>query len=1086
MPSYIKILLLIFSTLLIQNANAGWVTDEGSGGDAQICSVTVSTDNGDDQNSLRRKLERGFNLNGEKDPKFCRKKIILKSDVNLKAPIIINNSNDGDGLIIESDSATQRVINASSVTGEFAIKIKSNKITLKNIVIKDASTNNAIYVESDYNIFENVLVENTSNGTGLFLDGDNNNITGLVATRNTNGLVINGINNTVTGSVFKENKNNGVTLNNSSANEVTKNAYYNNTGVAMHSPITDIAPTIESGTKISSSQYSVLISFDADVQRVELYRTFPKAGDVTLIGETTEFTSRTATFTFDANSGESVFAIAFLNKTTSAMSNVQPLSEFGSGNGGGNVLGCNGVPIESGTIINRICAVGVGSSELQDSDCDGIYDNKEDLNKNCQWDPSSGETDAKNSDSDGDGLFDGQEDKNKNGIQDEDETNPNDEDSDGDTIADGIEDQNKNGVRNTNESDPKSNDTDADGIPDNLEDVNQDGKWDDPIETKAFNNDTDLDGLKDGAEDKNNNGQVDPGESDPRKKDSDQDQLPDGNDLCPTDPDTTCTKPCIPGQAPDQSQDTDFDGIPDFWEDFNHTCVVDANETSPKKSDTDDDGSNDRLDPCPKNNDKSCITACVPGAQVAPQYDPDGDGVAYVDEDKNHNCIADGGETDFNKADTDMDGIIDGVEIKVGMDPLKKDSDNDGIDDGDEDLNKDGVMQDGETNPIKQDTDSDGTKDSLDACPSDPNPDCKNQCIQGKIPSDNIDSDSDGIANKFEDLDHDCNKDSGETSAFDNDTDKDGVHDGTEDINSNGLVDIGEMDPKKIDSDNDGIQDGTEDLNKNGQADPGETNPTKADSDGDGINDGQDSCALDADPKCEYQCVPGIAPSNPFQDSDNDGLKDTDEDKNLNCVADFGETDPAKADSDGDGLPDGLEDKNKNAIRDAGETDPKNVDSDGDGLSDGVEDKNKDGFVAQDECNPAVADTDGDGIADQFEDKNKNGIFEEGETSCYLADSDFDGINDGAEDANKNGKCDPGETCSNLDDTDGDGAKDGQELSQGTNPLLNKAEHLKKAQGTANGCSINKQARSASTNSYWLLALACLPALLVRSRRKKN
>jgi hypothetical protein len=57
-------------------------------------------------------------------------------------------------------------------------------------------------------------------------------------------------------------------------------------------------------------------------------------------------------------------------------------------------------------------------------------------------------------------------------------------------------------------------------------------------------------------------------------------------------------------------------------------------------------------------------------------------------------------------------------------------------------------------------------------------------------------------------------------------------------------------------------------------------------------------------------------------------------------------------DKDRDGLPDGIEDSNGNGIVDAGETDPLNEDSDGDGLLDGAEDSNGNGIVDAGETDP--------------------------------------------------------------------------------------------------------------------------------------
>ena len=64
-------------------------------------------------------------------------------------------------------------------------------------------------------------------------------------------------------------------------------------------------------------------------------------------------------------------------------------------------------------------------------------------------------------------------------------------------------------------------------------------------------------------------------------------------------------------------------------------------------------------------------------------FDSDDDGLADGVEDANHNGVVDSGETDPTLADSDDDGLSDGVEDAVGSDPNDRDSDDDGILDGD-------------------------------------------------------------------------------------------------------------------------------------------------------------------------------------------------------------------------------------------------------------------------------------------------------------------------------------------------------------------------------------------------------------------
>lgn len=57
-------------------------------------------------------------------------------------------------------------------------------------------------------------------------------------------------------------------------------------------------------------------------------------------------------------------------------------------------------------------------------------------------------------------------------------------------------------------------------------------------------------------------------------------------------------------------------------------------------------------------------------AAVAAVVDSDGDGLTDAEEDRNLNMVVDAGETDPMNADTDGDGVNDGVEVAQGSDPL--------------------------------------------------------------------------------------------------------------------------------------------------------------------------------------------------------------------------------------------------------------------------------------------------------------------------------------------------------------------------------------------------------------------------------
>lgn len=1050
----------VLLTLSVQpNVQAGWVTEGDVDGEpaGQTCTVNASIDNLEELGSLRAKVESGYNAQNETSTKFCSKKILITRNVKLDSPLVIDNDTDTDGLIIEG-TGNNPIINVSGVNG-CAITINSNKITLKNLTIANG------------------------NGTGLCINSNDNVVENVIFEDNQNGAEINGNNNTVRSSYFRDNNGTGLAINSQGSNEATKNNYYRNGGnqatANLITPNSDLTPSINSVAK-QGNDWVLNITMPVNLQRIEVYLTNPATSNgptfVTSFDSSEFDTENTIIARINAQAPNSVFVLGFLNQETSAISNVMNLSINNTSGGSGTQSDCAAGPIEPGTpldtghVPNQVAPY----PPNQDTDCDGIVDNLEDRDNDGILDDD--ETDPENSDSDGDGLTDFQEVGN-DGVYDEGigkDTNPREEDTDGDTIPDGVEDKNHNGQKNSNESDPTNPDTDGDGLPDQIEDANGNGQWDQGEETKAFAKDTDLDTLEDGQEDANHNGVLDFGESDPTKPDTDDDGRADKVDACPNDPDPNCQTPCIPGQIPPLTQDTDFDQMPDAEEDINHDCVVQPTETDWRLHDTDGDGKSDRTDPCPRNSDLTCEKACTTGVAIPQSYDADGDGIPNVLEDVDGNCIRNGGESDAFKFDTDNDGLDDGVEKSIGSDPNNPDSDNDQLLDGEEDFNKNGIKDPLETDPSNPDTDGDGINDLQDACPNSSNLECKKECAGQNTPP-KKDSDADGIPDILEDKDKDCFKDADETNPYADDSDGDGIPDGVEDSNGNGEVDPGETDPRLSDSDGDNILDAQEDYNKNGFVDPGETDPTRADSDGDGVNDNQDSCPINPDLSCDSQCVPGIPPSNPFQDSDGDGLLDTVEDSNGDCkVQSQLETDPGNSDTDGDGIPDGVEDKNQNGQVDPGETNPKNIDSDGDGIADGVEDANHNGITDFGECSAILADTDSDGIPDHLEINTK----------CYLVDSDLDGISDGEEDVNKNGICDAGETCADKSDSDGDGASDGQEVSNGTNPLIAKSGDFNKASGKG-GCELNPASQTGLSLSYVMILLV-LSLAFIRLRRSHS
>ena len=109
--------------------------------------------------------------------------------------------------------------------------------------------------------------------------------------------------------------------------------------------------------------------------------------------------------------------------------------------------------------------------------------------------------------------------------------------------------------------------------------------------------------------------------------------------------------------------------------------------------------------------------------------DSDDDGLTDGEEDANHDGVLDSGETNPCKIDSDDDGIQDGTELRLTADdigsdtntslfqpdldpstttnPRDKDTDHDGIPDGVEDANKNGRLDDGETDASKFDSNDD-------------------------------------------------------------------------------------------------------------------------------------------------------------------------------------------------------------------------------------------------------------------------------------------------------------------------------------------------------------------------------------------
>lgn len=223
------------------------------------------------------------------------------------------------------------------------------------------------------------------------------------------------------------------------------------------------------------------------------------------------------------------------------------------------------------------------------------------------------------------------------------------------------------------------------------------------------------------------------------------------------------------------------------------------------------------------------VTGCNPSAADNAIRDTDCDGISDAEE----YALDHGGQkTDPCKADSDGDGLLDGLEVgrnasvspacsfsadadaTTRTNPTTADTDGDGLADGAEDKNANGRVDPGEANPLKQDSDCDGLSDAAEAstaqaCSTDPS---------------KRDTDGDGVSDGVEQgvvapgADPSCQY---PAAAFDADT-------GTR------------TNPCQADSDGDGISDGAEDSNQNGKVDSAELNPNDGN---DASGPAQEACA---------------------------------------------------------------------------------------------------------------------------------------------------------------------------------------------------------------------------------------------------
>ena len=510
-----------------------------------------------------------------------------------------------------------------------------------------------------------------------------------------------------------------------------------------------------------------------------------------------------------------------------------------------------------------------------DSDDDGLQDREEDHDGDGRIGPR--ETNPGDHDTDDDGLSDGVElalvpptdpldpDTDDDGLRDglelngENPTDPNDPDTDGDGIPDGIEDRDQDGRRDASETDPNQTDTDEEGQPDNVEDSDQDGRWDQD-ETDPLNPDTDSDGLYDGFEDIDRDGEVDVGETDPRHVDSDRGGEHDGDEV-------------MEGRDPldrldDRIPFVDSDG--DGLADWKKTKIETERSVSAKRTPKTAIPTAMAFSTAPRSRGpmrptRSTLTQMETALPMVaktitsmgvwtlakiPMQQLNGDGLADGVEDVNQNGLRSPDETDPRDEDTDNDGRHDGIEITSGRPQThwcrtptrtaKK-----------TETTMVGLTPMRPIRPVRIPTKAEKTMAGsvFGRDPRDPEDDdgdgdglsVANERSTGTEPND-ADTDGDGLTDGQEDLDRDGLRDPDETDPLNSDTDSDGLNDGIEDAMATAIVPM----MRRIlnpDTDGDGLPDGSRMQCGRDGADRRDGS-RRWDSDGDGIGDGDDGAPL--------------------------------------------------------------------------------------------------------------------------------------------------------------------------------------------------------------------------------------------------
>jgi len=250
--------------------------------------------------------------------------------------------------------------------------------------------------------------------------------------------------------------------------------------------------------------------------------------------------------------------------------------------------------------------------------------------------------------------------------------------------------------------------------------------------------------------------------------------------------------------------DTDGDGLSDGEEFFGVDGLSGTgDETDPVDADSDDDGLSDAEDIAGRDR-----LSGTPDDQDPCAWDTDGDGLSDGLERGALSAVPGGFSQTygmwFDGSDVAM-FVADGDAGATRTDPTAIDTDGDGLPDGVEDADLDGLVDEGETAPSLADTDGDDVMDGT-------------ELLEGTDPLDR-DTDGDGLMEGDEIRQG--------TDPLVVDTDGDGIGDGDEGVYG--------TDPLSVDSDGDGLEDGTE-LTLG-------TVPTDPDTDGDGLLDGDEVVA---------------------------------------------------------------------------------------------------------------------------------------------------------------------------------------------------------------------------------------------------